>query len=156
MATRPRDGDAGAPNDASLASIMIVTGAHPTAEVFDRPIAYALREHIRDRLTDLAGDEPGPEQVLVLCDLWYLNQQDLRALPTIAVGGPGVNALTASLAESLPSILAVEGRMIVQGHFEAPSPLVCCWGLDAATTAAAVESFRTRHLDAFLEAAFGA
>jgi len=46
--------------------------------------------------------------VLVCSDVWYLNNDPLRSRPTISIGGPGVNALSAYLADKLPSAFAIE------------------------------------------------
>jgi hypothetical protein len=125
--------------------ILIVTGAHLSAEVYDRPMAYRLRERI---LTAL-GEADNPARVIVCSDLWYLNRDQLRELPTVSLGGPTVNALTAYLGDKLPSVFAVDGQLIVQGDWDRAA-LACCWGVDAARTAAAVEVFADRFLDAWL------
>jgi len=134
--------------DVPANTILIVTGAHLDAEVGDRPWAYWLRERLQETLA-LGG--PGPD-VVVCSDLWYLNHDDLRALPTISVGGPAVNALSAYLASRLPSVVAVEGVWVVLLEAQSPSPQACCWGRNGEATGAAVETFAERHLDAFIEA----
>lgn len=149
MAAKPR----------SNKQILIVTGAHLSAEVYDRPLAYRLRQHILDSLATTTSstsstrpDSPHrPDRVVVCSDLWYLNRDALRELPTVSVGGPGVNALTAYLADKLPSAFAVDGQFVVQGDFE-KAPLAACWGIDAHRTAAAVEVFTTRCLEPWLGA----
>lgn len=130
---------------------VIVTGAHPAAEYFDRPIAYKLREIMAGRL--LAGDITQARAKVWLCsDLWYLNQDQLRALPTVCIGGPTVNALAAYLADRLPSVFAVDNVMMVQMDFSDGIPVASCWGVDHGATAAAVEHFEQRWLGEFLEA----
>lgn len=173
--------------------VLIVVGAHPTAELYDRGLAYRLREAIVGRLarvgvaaapTEVSGAgqaAAGPiaQRVLVLSDLWYLNHDQLRSIPTISVGGPGVNALTAHWGDKLPSVLAVDGSWVVQmagdaglwedaaiepgpgpgAHagdawaFGAGTPLASCWGADPASTLAAVQAFTQRFLEQFLEGA---
>ncbi|MBI1190008.1 MAG: hypothetical protein GC200_04920 [Tepidisphaera sp.] len=135
-------------------AILIVTGAHLAAETHDRPLAYALREQV---LAACDAREMGlaPDDVIVCSDLWMMNHDDLRALPTICVGAPGVNALAAFLASRVPSVLAVEGVYVVQMQDE-PTPVACCWGRDEGATAAAVEAFVLRHLEAFLDLVEGA
>lgn len=124
-------------------AILIVVGAHLRAEIDDRPIAYALLDHVRERLA--------PEHDVIVCtDLWYLNNDDLRARPTISVGAPNVNALTAYLGDKLPSVYVVDGRCIVQADFEHAEPAACCWGTNAGQTIAAVDIFVSRFLDEFL------
>jgi hypothetical protein len=133
--------------------ILIVTGAHLHAEVGDRPVAYSLRQRILDRLRDSGDGENARPQVVVCSDVWYLNNDPLRSRPTISVGGPGVNALTAFLADKLPSAFAIEDRLIVQADLEFQECVACCWGADIGSTAAAVDAFCERYLDAFMEAA---
>ncbi|MEM6757638.1 MAG: hypothetical protein AAF586_10765, partial [Planctomycetota bacterium] len=81
--------------------VLIVVGAHLRAEAADRPLAYRLIEEIenwKERFAEQLGVEIEPT---VCTDLWYLNHEELRSLPTICVGGPGVNALSAYLAKHL-------------------------------------------------------
>jgi hypothetical protein len=50
--------------------VMIVTGAHLSAEVFDRPIAYRLREKLLDALgsnNDGPKDEGSAPDRVVVC-----------------------------------------------------------------------------------------
>ena len=85
------------------ALVLIVVGAHPKAEMFDRTIAYRLRQRMigwLDQRFPTGG--PRPLLPLVCSDVWYLNDQSLRERPAVAVGGPGVNALSAYLADKLP------------------------------------------------------
>jgi hypothetical protein len=137
MARKPR----------AIKQILIITGAHLSAEVYDRPLAYRLRE----RLLAALGEADNPTRVVVCSDLWYLNRDQLRELPTVSIGGPRVNALTAYLGDKLPSVFAVDGQFVVQGDWER-SPLACCWGIDAERTAAAVEVFAERCLEGWLGA----
>lgn len=134
--------------------ILIVTGAHLQAEAGDRAVAYGLRGRMMEWLADRGREaEPERPRVIVCSDLWYLNNDPLRARPTISVGSPGVNALTAFLADKLPSAFAIEDRLIVQADLDFPDCLACCWGADIAATSAAVDAFCERYLDAFMEAA---
>jgi hypothetical protein len=137
----------------SLGPLLIVTGAHLAAEVHDRPLAYALREQLLAAL-DARETPVEPDEVIVCSDLWVMNQDDLRSRPSISIGAPGVNALGAFLASRVPSVLAVEGVYVVQMQ-EEPTPVASCWGRDAGATAAAVEAFALRHLEAFLDAVEG-
>jgi hypothetical protein len=139
-------------DDPALAErlIPIVVGAHPRAEADDRPIAYALAAEIERRL-DRAG---GPAPRVTLCtDLWYLNDDRLRTMPTVSVGGPEVNALSAFLGDRVPSAFAIDGRLVVQMDLELGDPVACCWGVGAEATRAATEAFSDRYLDLFLDAA---
>lgn len=134
---------------ASPDPILIVTGAHLRAEAHDRPIAYGLRAALIDRL---GGEHaPGAVPIVVCSDLWMLNQPELQSRPTIAVGGPDVNALAASLADRLPSVFVVDGRWMVQMALD-DRPLACCWGVSPADTARAVQTFMERFAGDFLDA----
>jgi len=134
--------------------ILIVTGAHLIAEAGDRPVAYGLRQRMLDWLATRGQPEtPGNTRVIVCSDLWYLNNDDLRARPTISVGGPAVNALSAYLGDKVPSAFAIEDVLVVQADLDFVDVVACCWGKDRAATAAAVEAFAERYLDDFMDAA---
>ncbi|MBL8759819.1 MAG: hypothetical protein JNL50_00810 [Phycisphaerae bacterium] len=124
-------------------AVIIVVGAHLDAEREDRPIAYALRERVRARLSR-------GRDAAVCTDVWYLNNDNLRALPTISIGPPRVNALAAYLADRLPSVFVVDDRCIVQADFEHDEPAASCWGVGTRQTIAAVEVFASRFLDEFM------
>lgn len=131
--------------------LLIVTGAHLRAEANDRPLAYRLRDEALGRLERRPHDER--LGVLVCSDIWYLNNDDLRACPTVSVGAPGVNALGAYLADKLPSAFAVEGVLSVQLDTDFVDLLASCWGHDASSSRAAVDAFAERYLDVFLDKA---
>ncbi len=134
--------------------ILIVTGAHLRAEASDRPIAYTLRKRIADWLAAHGRPETVKTPRVVVCsDVWYLNNDPLRSRPTISIGGPGVNALSAYLADKLPSAFAIEEVMLVQADPEFHDVIACCWGRDEQATAGAVEAFTERYLEGFMEAA---
>ena len=82
-------------NEIIKTGLLIVTGSTLRAEQMDRPLAYHLKDVIEKQLVELSGDL----QIVVISDLWYLNSQSLQKIPTISVGGPGVNAVAANLYE---------------------------------------------------------
>jgi len=131
--------------------LLIVTGSTLAAEAHDRPAAYALR----DRISGWLEREGKSARVrpLVCSDVWWLNDPSLRERPTVSVGGPEVNALTAYLADKLPTAFAIDGALMVQMDVEFGDLLVACWGIDHAQTARAVGAFVERYMLAFLEAA---
>ena len=131
--------------------VVIVTGSHLSAELCDRPQAYRVRDRIVRRLTDEEVND-AHLRVVVCSDVWYLNQDHLRTLPTISVGGPSVSALSAYLADRLPSAMAVDGVMMVQMDTNDGIPVASVWGIDAQSTASAVDAFIERHLDQFMDA----
>jgi len=131
--------------------ILIVVGAHLKAELADRPTADLLRQRLSAWLTK---HEPDSNCTVALCtDLWYLNVDDLRAQPTISVGSPGVNALTAYLGDKIPSAFTIDNVLCVQLDLDMTDLIACCWGADAHTTLAAVDAFCDRYLDAFMRKA---
>ncbi len=132
--------------------ILIVTGAHLRAEAGDRPLAYRLRARMLRWLGRDGGEDPDAP-VVVCSDLWYLNRDELRSCPTVSIGAPGVNALSAYLADKLPSAFAVEGVLVVQLDPQFEDRLACCWGVDRGATASAVEAFAERYLADFMAAA---
>lgn len=127
--------------------ILVITGAHLHAESRDRPIAYRLARAIAERVNSRGGE------AIVCSDVWYLNNDQLRSCPTVSIGGPAVNALSAYLGDKLPSAFVVEGKVMVQADIEFEEAIACCWGSDQTGTSLAVDAFVDRYLDGFLEAA---
>lgn len=125
-------------------AILIVVGAHLDAEVEDRPLAYHLAAALRERA--------GARRVIVATDLWVLNQREWQGARIVSVGRPQVNAMTAYLAGRLPSVFAVDGRLMVQMDLESGEALAACWGMDQESTAAAVEAFMEKYLEHFASA----
>ncbi len=136
--------------------VLIVVGAHPRAELHDRSAAYRLRQRAADWLANRPiekGHHPLDLQPLVVTDVWYLNDPSLRSCPTISVGGPGVNALSAFLGDKLPSAFVVDDVLMVQLDVGLEELTACCWGVDPDATRAAVDAFSERYLESFMEAA---
>lgn len=132
--------------------ILIVVGAHPRAELLDRPIAYGLRERIAAWLNKRFG-EHSPLMPLVVTDVWYLNDTSLKSCPTICIGGPGANALSAYLGDKVPSAFCIDEQLMVQLDLEFDDLIACCWGVNTRTNGAAVQAFEQRYMDQFLDAA---
>jgi hypothetical protein len=125
--------------------LWIVTGVQLKAELGDRPLAYRIERAIKDQLGTLL-DEPGDgEQPLlapvVVSDVYYLNSDDAQQGPTISVGGPGVNAVSASLAEELPTPVAIENTLVVQMDLDVDDVRCCIWGMNHLDTVRAVDTF---------------
>jgi hypothetical protein len=135
--------------------LLIVVGAHLRAEVADRPLAQHLRDRLGQWIDAHRPSQPTPDwadpQVVVCTDIWYLNNDDLRSQPTISVGGPGVNALAAYLADRLETAFVVEDVLAVQIDLDFVDPIASCWGTDHASTVAAIDAFCERYLDGFME-----
>ena len=126
-------------------TIVVVTGGSTEAER-DRTLALWLQSEI-----DRRGDGQAYRRAVVTDDQWYLDSGMLQQHPTIAIGGPGVNAVTQHFATQLPTLVNDGERMYVQADFDADVKRVGLWGADAAATSAAVDAFVVHgHLDELL------
>ncbi len=132
--------------------LLIVVGAHLRAEVADRPLAYRLLDCVHTWLGDHADELAVEIQPVVCSDVWYVNQPALQRRPTISLGGPGVNALSAYYAQKLPAALVHEDRMMIQLDPEFVDLRVCTWGVDHENTVRVLDVFLSKYLDAFLRA----
>ena len=88
-----------------------------------------------------------------MTDVWYLNDDQLRMQPTIAIGDPSVNAVSAMFANRLPCAYAIENACQVLLDPEMLEPRACFWGIDDESTRLAWERFESKWLEEFLEAA---
>jgi hypothetical protein len=132
--------------------IAIVTGIQLKAELGDRPLAYRVERHVRDHLAAALPKQPAGELPLlapaVVSDVFYLNSDEIRQRPTISVGGPGMNAVSAMLADQLPTALAIEDTLVVQMN----DVRCAVWGMNHLDTVRAVETFIAKgYLDTFLK-----
>lgn len=136
------------PTDGLDHTILIVIGASLRAEAMDRPLGYRLADQIERRL---GADSPW--RPLVISDVLYINDAKLAACPTISIGGPGVNHLSALLFRELPSALAVDNVLIIQMDVELSDLRCCVWGMDHEQTVQALDLFISRgYLDQYLAA----
>ena len=140
--------------------IWIVTGVQLNAELGDRPLAYRVERELRDRLAPLLGPteagEPPRLAPVVVSDVYYLNDEEAKQGPTISIGGPGMNALSASLVDQLPTPVAIENTLVVQMDLEMKDPRCAVWGMNHLDTVRAVELFITKgYLEAFVKGVVG-
>lgn len=133
--------------------LLIVVGAHLRAEVADRPLAYRLRNRIEAWFEKHALDTNVRLTPVVCSDIWYVNQQSLQKRPTVSIGGPGVNALSAYYANKLSSALVHDNQMVIQLDPEYVDLRVCVWGMDHEMTVHALDMFDAKYLDGYLRAA---
>jgi hypothetical protein len=127
-------------------TIVLVTGSSLTAEERDRPLAYLLKTEI-----DRRGAGHAYRRGVVVADLWYLENRIFHLNPTIAIGGPGVNGVSEEFSSLLPTIYSRDEQVFVQADFEGDVKRATLWGVNAASTASAVEIFTTQgHLDDLL------
>ncbi|MBN2212510.1 MAG: hypothetical protein JW709_14025 [Sedimentisphaerales bacterium] len=129
--------------------LVIVTGTNVHAERYDRPLAYRLKDTIEEDYA-MVGDF----SVVVMSDLWYLNAEPLRRLPTISLGRPGVNAVGAHLLKRLPHVLAVDNALLIQLDPAFVDLRASVWGTDHSLTVNATDLFvKKGYLKRFLEGA---
>jgi hypothetical protein len=129
--------------------LLIVTGSHLRAEEVDRPLAYYLRKEIERSLDSL--EDAGGFQVRVVSDLRWLHDEVFQEMPTISLGGPGVNLLAHRWLEELPLSLAVEDQYFIQMDPDLTELKASIWGMDNPKTQIAVSAFVSRFLPRFLE-----
>jgi len=126
--------------------ILIVAGSSFRAEEMDRPMAYQLTDEIGKRL----GPD-SPWRALVVSDVLYINDKRMAKCPTISIGGPGVNCLSALMYCELDSVLTIDNVLLIQMDVELQDLRCCLWGMDHDQTVEALNLFLKRgHLDHFL------
>ena len=148
----PQDAAEGGPGLDPANLLLIVTGAHLRAEQADRPLAHRLQKRIETWVQRHDSALDAPLLPMTCCDLWYLNQPALQRRPTISIGGPGVNALSAYFYRRLDPALVRDKHLIIQLDPEFVDLRVCLWGPDHQRTVEALEIFVRRFLDGFLRA----
>ncbi len=126
--------------------LLIVTGSTLRAEEVDRPLAYYLKQQVEMQLET----EIDPPPVRVVADFRWLHEDPLQRLPTISLGGPGVNALAQHWLEDLPVSLAIDEQYYIQMDPDLEEPHVSVWGMDNATTQIATSAFVQKFLPRFL------
>ncbi len=137
-----------------LRLLLIVTGSTLRAEEVDRPLGYYLKQRIEQALSEaVAVGRGGLEDYLVrvVADFRWIHDEPFQRLPTISLGGPGVNALAHRWLEEVPVSLAYSERYFIQMDPDLTEPRVSIWGMDNATTQIAVSVFVDRFLPRFLE-----
>ena len=120
----------------------------------DRPLGYYLKQRIENSLSEAtANGQTGLEDYLVriVADFRWIHDEPLQSLPTISLGGPGVNALSHRWLEEVPVSLAFSERYFIQMDPELAEPRVSIWGMDNTSTQIAVSVFVDRFLPRFLD-----
>jgi len=149
---RVADGEAGLDGGVlvDLPPAVIVVGASPRAERYDRPVAYRLAG-----LLDEACSKSGmsaKHTVLVCTDVWYLNDDSLSGVPVVSVGGFAANALSAWMRDKLETIAGEDGWYAVQADDRDRPTRAVVWGINPEGTARAAEVFAEQLLEQFLHA----
>ena len=138
----------------SQRTLSLVVGSHPNAERDDRPTIYRLQKEIERAIQELAtqdGDASLQMRSQILTDLWFLNDASLVANPAIAVGTAETNAAVAHFALRLPQAMVVDGGFEILLDRTAGDYRVCLRGIDAKSTAAAVDVFVEKFLAEWIE-----
>ena len=137
-------------------TLSLVVGSHPNAERDDRPTMYRLQKEIDRAIQELAtqdGDANLQMRSQILTDLWFLNDASLVANPAIAVGTAETNAAVAHFALRLPQAMVVDGGFEILLDRTAGDYRVCLRGIDAKSTADAVDVFVEKFLTEWIESA---
>jgi hypothetical protein len=129
-------------------TILIVVGSDIKPEEKDRPIAYKLKQRIEQ--SPKYGSLPF-RKCIVITDALFESDKIIQICPTIIIGGPGVNAISAQLVEKLPIHINKDDRYFIQFDENAPGNRVSLWGINQETTEEAVDCFIAKGLlDRFL------
>jgi hypothetical protein len=134
--------------------VLIVVGSSLRAEEADRPLAYRLLRRI-EAWAKRHREQMSVAMAPTICtDLWYINHTELQKRPTICLGGPGVNALSAYFAQHLPDDQKnqPDPRVLIQIDPDFTDLRVCVWGSDHDLTVKGLQLFNRRYLDGFLRA----
>ena len=132
---------------------MIVVGVDIEPEEADRPMAYKLKSAIE--ASNKFGRHPF-RKCLVISDALYEHDKLIQVCPTIAIGGPGVNAVARELAEKLPVYLSKNNKYFIQLDRNFKELKISIWGMDRESTAKAIDMFMANGiLDDFHKAIWG-
>jgi hypothetical protein len=140
--------------DLPIRWLLIVTGSTLRAEEMDRPLGYYLKQRIEDSLSQavIKGQHSLEDyHVRIVADFRWIHDEPLQNLPTISLGGPGVNALSHRWLEEVPVSLAFSERYFIQMDPDLAEPRASIWGMDNASTQIAVSVFVDRFLSRFLD-----
>jgi hypothetical protein len=137
-----------------LRLLLIVTGSTLRAEEVDRPLGYFLKQRIEQALNEAVKNGRRDLEdyiVRVIADFRWIHDEPLQNLPTISLGGPGVNALAHRWLEEVPVSMAYSERYFIQMDPDLVDVRASVWGMDNATTQIAVSVFVDRFLPRFLD-----
>ncbi len=132
-------------NDIDAATIVIVTGCHHLPELYDRPIAYELKEEIDNLANKLNKSFLSS---VVMGDIWIMSFSGITDHPNlISLGSPGVNGLTGKIADQGKTIRTDPNN---QWHIKRSSNRWALYGNRAQDTKAAILSFKENDLKTYL------
>src|SRR6516162_6280437 len=141
-------------NGTPVRLLLVVTGSTLRAEEVDRPLGYYLKQRIDQALREATATGRRDLEnyvVRVIADFRWIHDEPLQNLPTISLGGPGVNALAHRWLEEVPVSMAYSERYFIQMDPDLAEVRASVWGMDNTTTQIAVSVFVDRFLPRFLE-----
>lgn len=128
-------------------TVLVVIAADLDAEAPDRGAAERLQAEINRR-----GAGHPYRRAVVVSDIAWQETELFHLTPTISVGGPGVNSVSGRLGSEIPTVWTQDDRIIIQADYNDGAAKATLWGMDAAATTAAVDTFIARGwLDEFLD-----
>lgn len=134
-------------HDIDSLTVVIVTGCHHFAEIYDRPTAYDLKEEI-DRLERSFGKTFLGS--VVMGDIWFQQQSGIADHPNvISLGSPAINNLTHAIVDKAKTIRTGPDE---KWRIERNSNRWALFGIRGEDTRAAVASFKQNDLVPFLRA----
>jgi len=119
-------------------TILVVVGSEVKPEEKDRPLAYKLMNQIGQ--SEKYGGQPF-RKCVVISDLLFENDKIIQVCPTIAIGGPGVNLVSAKFVDKLPVSVNRDNQFFIQSESDFKTNRVSIWGMDQATTNDAIDEF---------------
>jgi hypothetical protein len=139
-------------------TIILVIGTTIPAELLDRPIAEALRDHI----DELGKGYSFRRAIVITDDAWYNEASNISDNAVISIGGPPANRLSHEFDKWEAPEASNQGKYQFGdqqnyiGFFRMNQrglPQVALWGVDATSTRQAVEYYMTaaRGLDELLK-----
>ncbi|MES2125152.1 MAG: hypothetical protein V4503_10745 [Gemmatimonadota bacterium] len=128
-------------------TILVVIAAELGEVAPDRDSAVQLQREI-----DRRGAGHPYRRAVVVSDAAWQETPLFHMTPTIAVGGPGVNTVSGRLGSEIPTVWTQDERIVIQADYSEHPARATLWGMDAAATTAAVDTFIARGwLDEFID-----
>lgn len=134
-------------HDIDSLTVVIVTGCHHFAEIYDRPTAYDLKEEIDRQERSLGKNILGS---VVMGDIWFQQQSGISGHSNvISLGSPAINNLTHIIVDNAKTIRIGPDE---KWRIERDSNRWALFGIRGDDTRAAVASFKQNDLVPFLKA----
>lgn len=128
-------------------TVVIVIGSDLEPGHPDRLGAEALKAEIDSR-----GRGWSYRRAVVVDDERWFETPMIHAAPTISIGGPGANGVSARMAGELPAVWTDADRVVIQAELSDGPRRATLWGSDRHATREAVDAFIARGwLDEFLD-----